>query len=132
MLLCASLAEPFGTLDHYRTAVRTVGGLADTQAFFRLFMIPGMAPARGGEGADAIDYLSALEDWVEHGKAPDNLLSYHPHTPQSYMGLPVIRYPLAPDRSSWIRPVNAYPQTQVWDGTGDRTKAASWKPVTPP
>jgi hypothetical protein len=124
--------EPFGTLDYYRMTVRTMGGLADTQNFFRLFMIPGMAHARGGEGADAIDYLAALEDWVEHGKAPDSLLSYHLHTPQSYMGLPVIRYPLASDRYSWTRPVYAYPQSPVWDGTGDRTKAASWKPVAPP
>ena len=124
--------EPFGTLDYYKTVMRTMGGLQSTQEFARLFMIPGMAHARGGEGADAIDYLAALEDWVEHAKAPDNLLSYHLHTPQSYMGLPAIRYPLPQDRYNWTRPVFAYPRIPVWDGSGDRNKPESWKPSTAP
>ena len=123
--------QPFATLDYYKTVVRTMGGPEATAAFCRLFMIPGMAHARGGEGADAIDYLAALEDWVEHGRAPDSLLSYHLRVPQTYMGLPVLRYPLAAGRFDWTRPVFAYPGVAVWDGKGDRKLGASWLVARP-
>jgi feruloyl esterase len=124
--------QPFGTMDYYRMVVRTMGGTQATQQFCRLFMIPGMAHARGGEGADAMDYLAALENWVEHASPPASLLAYHLRTPQTYMGLPAIRYPLARDRFDWTRPVYPYPAVAQWDGTGDKSLAASWKSVAPP
>ena len=119
--------QPFATIDYYKMVTRTMGGDEATKAFCRLFMVPGMAHTRGGEGADAIDYLSALEAWVERGTAPESLLSYHLRTPQTYMGLPVLRYPLASGRYDWARPIFAYPQVPVWDGTGDRKLPGSWR-----
>ncbi len=121
--------QPFATLDYVKMVTRTMGGEAATRAFCRLFMIPGMAHTRGGEGADAIDYLAALENWVEHNQGPDSLLSYHLRKPQTYMGLPVLRYPLAAAQYDWTRPIFAYPQVPAWDGNGARANASSWHPV---
>jgi len=115
-----------GTVDYYEAVLRAMGGADKTTDFFRMFMVPGMAHTRGGEGADAIDYLSALEAWVEHGHAPAFLLTYHLKIPQNYMGLPVLRYPLGGARYDWTRPVFAYPAVPAWNGTGDRTKAEHW------
>jgi feruloyl esterase len=121
--------QPFATLDYFKVMTRTMGGEAATSAFCRLFMVPGMAHTRGGEGADAIDYLAALENWVEHKQAPDSLLSYHLRTPQTYMGLPVLRYPLAASRYDWTRPIFAYPHVAAWDGKGARGDPNAWHPA---
>jgi hypothetical protein len=116
-------------LDYYRLALRTMGGLDQTKSFFRLFFMPGMAHVRGGEGADAIDELSDLERWVETGRAPEQLLTYRLHTPQNYMGIPAIRYPLVHAAYTYARPVYPYPMIPAYSGRGDYNDAANWKPV---
>ena len=61
-------------------------GLSRTQDFYRLFMVPGMLHCGGGPGpntfgqgaplADADhDVVKALEQWVEHGIAPDRIIA---------------------------------------------------------
>jgi len=42
---------------------------------YRLFMIPGMSHSWGGDGPNTFDPLSALEQWVEHRKAPDRMVA---------------------------------------------------------
>ncbi|NKB44528.1 MAG: tannase/feruloyl esterase family alpha/beta hydrolase [Alphaproteobacteria bacterium] len=119
------------SIDYYETATNTMGGPEATQEFFRLFMIPGMAHCRRGPGADAFDKISALEAWVETGKAPDALTSYHLKKPQAYNGLPRIRHPISEDDYDWSRPVYPYPASAVWSGEGDWKDDASWKRVEP-
>jgi hypothetical protein len=68
------------------------GKLGQSQAsnFYRLFMVPGMAHCGGGSGADVLfhsekvpavplepdrDMLTALEQWVEKGKAPSSFVA---------------------------------------------------------
>lgn len=121
---------PGVTIDYYETATKTMGGPANTRDFFRLFMVPGMAHCRRGPGADAIDYLSYLENWVDHGQAPEALLAHHLKQPQNYRGLPRVRFPLAEEDYDWARPVYAYPAIGVYDATGDWREPESWKPET--
>ena len=40
-------------------------------------MAPGMAHCGGGEGPNTFDMVTALEQWVEQGKAPDQILASH-------------------------------------------------------
>ena len=71
-------------------------------------MVPGMLHCGGGPGAADIDYLTALERWVEAGEAPDSLLAYKvrnavptcQHQP---------RFPLPPGTVEYTRPVYPYP-----------------------
>ncbi|MFM2480825.1 tannase/feruloyl esterase family alpha/beta hydrolase [Celerinatantimonas sp. YJH-8] len=49
------------------------GNLEQTQQFARLFMIPGMTHCGGGPALDNFDPLTALENWLDHGKAPQML-----------------------------------------------------------
>ena len=44
--------------------------MGDTSDFYRLFMVPGMLHCGGGNAPTNVDWLTLLEDWVEHGKAP--------------------------------------------------------------
>ena len=68
---------PGASVDYYQTATRAMGGEKATKDFFRLFMIPGMGHCRGGSGGGEVDWITALEDWVEKGKAPDMVTAYH-------------------------------------------------------
>ena len=43
--------------------------------FARLFMVPGMSHCGGGVGPDRNDAVTAVIDWVEKGKAPDQLIA---------------------------------------------------------
>jgi feruloyl esterase len=77
---------------------------------FRLFMVPGMAHCRGGDGTDRFDVISAMEQWVEKGKAPDSILA------SRYAG----------DKVDRTRPLCPYPQVAVYRGTGSTDDAANF------
>jgi feruloyl esterase len=78
--------------------------------FYRLFMVPGMAHCSGGPGEDRIDPLTAVVNWVEKGEAPPNLVATKPATGQ--------------------RLLCPYPQTAHYNGAGDIHQAASYTCAT--
>ena len=118
--------SPGASVDYYQLTTRTMGGEAPTQAFFRMFMIPGMAHCRRGPGGDAFDALTALETWVEKDQAPDALIVHHLVKEQNYLGLPRPRYPLPAGSYDRTRPVYAFPDSAAYSGHGDPKDAASW------
>ncbi len=75
-------------------------------------------------GAFAIDYLSALEAWVEHGQAPDKLIGAH-IADESY-GL---TFPLDPQAVKFTRPVYPYPLRARYSGKGNPDDASNFVPV---
>lgn len=121
---------PGFSTDYYELAMRTMGGAQATGEFFRLFMLPGVEHCRRGSGADAIDFLTALEQWVEEDIAPDAVMAHKLVTEQSYLGLPRPRFPLADSDWHWRRPVFAYPEVAVFSGEGDWKDPAKWRPRT--
>jgi feruloyl esterase len=76
----------------------------------RLFMMPGMAHCSGGEGPDSFDKISVIEDWVEHGKVPDQIVASH-------------RTEGKTDRT---RPLCAYPKVAKYKGSGSIDDAANF------
>jgi hypothetical protein len=66
------------TIDYHETVGRVMGGEKATADFYRLFMVPGMNHCSGGDGAFQIDWLAALDAWVDDRKAPDAVSGYHP------------------------------------------------------
>jgi feruloyl esterase len=69
---------------------------------YRLFMVPGMAHCGGGDGPNQFDVIRALEQWVEKGKAPDQIL--------------VSR--IGDGKTERTRPLCPYPQVATYKGTG--------------
>jgi feruloyl esterase len=61
--------SPLATWDYYQRAAKE-NGKAFTDAS-RFYMVPGMLHCQGGNSFDQFDMLSAIVDWVEHGKAPE-------------------------------------------------------------
>lgn len=68
--LADQLIFPNGTVEYYQRVMEKV---EDVQDFFRYYTAPGVAHCRGGAGAQPVDELKALVDWVENGVAPDTL-----------------------------------------------------------
>jgi feruloyl esterase len=85
-------------------------GAAATDEFVRLFMAPGMLHCAGGPGPNTFDAVGALEQWVEHGKKPSELIASH-----STEGVV--------DRT---RPLCPYPQVAIYTGTGSVDVASSF------
>ncbi len=102
--------SPGNSVQYYKRVADTNGGVAKVQASHRLFMAPGMAHCGGGEGPNTFDMVSALEQWVEKGKAPDQIVASH-----STQG--------KVDRT---RPLCPYPQLAAYKGTGSTDDAASF------
>ncbi|GAA0514829.1 feruloyl esterase [Paractinoplanes deccanensis] len=66
---------PAGTIAYYQAVIKQMGGLARTQEFARLFMLPGVAHCSGGQGPDKFDALTPVVDWVERGQAPTSMIT---------------------------------------------------------
>jgi len=112
------LISPQDSIDYYESVVSLFAeghqdrarALRDVQGFYRLFMAPGMAHCGGGTGPNTFDMQAALEQWVEHGTAPDQIIAT-----RSVNGVV--------DRS---RPLCPYPQVAVYKGQGDTNDAANF------
>lgn len=127
------VVNPVGSSAYYETVERVMGSRKDTQDFFRLFMIPGEAHIPGGVGAESINYLYALEDWVEHGKAPDVLIGRKLKTIQRMLGPIILESDMRADNYLYSRPQFPYPIQSRYKGKGDPDDAASfaaWDPRT--
>jgi feruloyl esterase len=102
--------SPGSSTQYYSRVKDAVGSISTLHDSYRLFMAPGMAHCGGGEGPNAFDVVSALEAWVEHGKAPDRIVASH-----STNGVVNRTRPLCP-----------YPQRAVYTGVGSSDEAANF------
>jgi Tannase and feruloyl esterase len=139
------IVSPQDTIDYYERMIaanaprhgksRARGlALARTQAFARLFVVPGMGhcgitgpgftaigAAFGPQGPQvdpAHDVLSAIRRWVEAGGAPDRVIAtkYLNNDPTQGVAMQ--------------RPVCAYPKQARYVGRGDPADASSFRCVT--
>ena len=101
------LVGPLTSVDYYKSVAKALDRIDDS---VRLFMVPGMGHCGGGEGPNTFDMLGALEQWVERGKTPDQIVASH-----STGG--------TVDRT---RPLCPYPQVATYTGAGSTDEAASF------
>jgi feruloyl esterase len=106
---------PARSILFYRELATTMHGMDKAAASVRLFLVPGMRHCSGGIGPDRFDTLSAIEAWVEHGKAPESIAaSTKPDAAVAHS------LPLCP-----------FPQQARYSGSGGVTDAANWKCAAP-
>jgi feruloyl esterase len=96
-----------GTIDYYRQVLARDAQASD---YCRLFMVPGCLHCGGGPGAAEVDWLAVMVDWVEKGKAPDQLIA------GKHEG----------GKLAFTRPLYPYPGVAAFRGTGDPSKAESF------
>jgi feruloyl esterase len=100
---------PENTVLYYENLVKEMGEQKD---FARLFMVPGMAHCRGGDGPNTFDTLTAMEQWREQGVIPAQMMGSNP-------------------QSGLTRPLCPYPQYAKYKGSGDLKDAKNWACSTP-
>lgn len=106
---------PGNSVAYYGSVLEAMGGLAKVKDFYRLYMVPGMGHCRGGDGTDTFDMLTALEQWVENGKAPDQIAASRTRNGKV-------------DRT---RPLCPYPQIAKYKGSGSIDDAANFACAMP-
>jgi Tannase and feruloyl esterase len=105
--------NPMMGVNYYEQMRQTMGSRADE--FFRLVMLPGVLHCTGGLGPSQFDSITPLVDWVEHGTAPDRLVS-------------TLRQEGKPVRS---RPLCVYPMSAKYNGSGNVDDAANFSCAAP-
>lgn len=97
-------------LVRYHGALEAARG-GDVSSFARLFLVPGMTHCGGGPSTDGFDPLSAIQAWVENGKAPDAIVAR------------------AGPASPWPgrqRPLCPHPKVAAYKGSGNVEAAESF------
>jgi hypothetical protein len=111
------------TLDYYETVTRVMGGREQVGEFARLYLLPGVGHCGGGKGADVVDFLSALEAWVEREVVPDLLVGYHI---LGEVDPGAQRFPVDPAQVAFSRPQYPYPAFARYSGKGEMRDYKNW------
>ena len=102
------LIPPQSTVNFYQALVKDIGQRR-AQEDVRLFMVPGMGHCGGGSGPSNVDMLGAIDQWVQTGKAPDQLVASNP-----------------PGRPARTRPLCAHPKVAAYSGHGNTDEAQNF------
>jgi feruloyl esterase len=106
---------PGSSLEFYQSALDLSRDPTKSSDWIRLFMIPGMGHCSGGEGPDTFDQISVIEQWVEQGKAPAQIIATHSTAGKV-------------DRT---RPLCPFPQEARYNGSGSIDEAANFSCQAP-
>ena len=116
MLMVGSIDDSissYNTLNYYSRLVARFGqGALDS--FARFYYIPGFGHGNGVFNAK-FDSLSALDAWVDQGKAPGTLVAVDAN----------------PENPNRARPLCVYPAWPKYNGSGDVNLASSFSCVAP-
>lgn len=98
------------TIQHRQRVESEMGGHQAVNDFYRLFLAPGVGHCSGGAGAQPLDPLEQLVDWVEKGEAPEMLNAGT----------------IDEEGELITRDVCLYPRKMKYMGVGDPKRASSW------
>jgi feruloyl esterase len=107
--------SPLGSINYYNSVVDFMGGTANARDSYRLFMAPGMDHCGGGDGPNTFDSLHTIEEWVEIGQAPDQIIASR----------------IRDGKTERTRPLCPYPQVAKYKGTESTDDAASFSCSVP-
>ena len=117
---------PVNTINYFQSVVAKMGQ-REAGSFVRLYMVPGLQHCFGGPGPDSFgafltpdesdaqhDMTKALEQWVEQGIAPDQIIASKRRSTDPKV--PAVR----------TRPLCPYPQVARYKGSGGTDDAANF------
>ncbi|WP_244818156.1 tannase/feruloyl esterase family alpha/beta hydrolase [Caballeronia sp. Lep1P3] len=107
--------SPLYTIAYYQ-AVQNTMGEASASEFSRLYLVPGVGHCGGGEGFPNIDLVTQITGWVEHGSAPNAVMTYQTDSNAKVTA---------------TRPVYPYPAIAKFTGSGDWHDGASFTQGAP-
>jgi feruloyl esterase len=98
------------TVRYFNDVVKTMGPSVVNQSI-QLYMVPGMNHCSGGPGPDAFNKVAAMEEWLQTGSAPKQIVASHVTDDWSV---------------NRTRPLCPYGQVAHWNGTGSTDAAANF------
>ena len=98
------------TIGYYEQVLQADASAGDD---VRLFMMPGVLHCAGGKGPSRVNFLDQIDQWVESGTAPQQIIASYP--PQA--------------QRTGTRPLCAYPQIAEYAGSGDEFDASNFSCV---
>jgi feruloyl esterase len=101
---------PENTVLYYESVLGKMKG--NQGDFVRLFMVPGMAHCRGGDGPNTFDTIGTMESWREKNVTPTQMMGFNP-------------------ASNLSRPICSYPQASKYKGSGNIKDASNWSCAAP-
>jgi feruloyl esterase len=105
---------PLNSIDYFQKVASRIGApIVGTS--IQLYMVPGMNHCNGGPGTDQFNKITALEQWMATGTAPETI-------PASRVTNGVV------DRT---RPLCTFGRVAKWNGTGSSDDAANFSCVAP-
>ena len=104
------IISPYSSIWFYEDLAQENGGYPKLQQSARLFMVPGMQHCVLGMGPNSFDTLSAMEQWVEKGIAPDAIPATH----------------LANAVADRTMPLCKFPEEAHYKGAGDLKNMGNW------
>jgi hypothetical protein len=91
---------PRGSYNYYNRVTAAMGGISETQKFYRFFPYPGnnhcgfAITSPNAPLINTTDLFNALINWVEHGVAPDSIVAYNSANPTTAtVSRPICKYP---------------------------------------
>jgi hypothetical protein len=90
---------------YYSKVLDFYGGAANVSPWYRFFLAPGVGHCGGGLGPQPQNLFNTMVAWAEGGPAPDSILS---------------------SGGGRTRPLCPFPQTAIYDGTGNPNLASSF------
>ncbi|WP_348751897.1 tannase/feruloyl esterase family alpha/beta hydrolase [uncultured Aquincola sp.] len=100
--LADELIAPQGTINYYHRVAAAMGGMANAQSFFRLYLVPGQGHGSPNGTSNPAAIIPAvapgqmyglLTDWVEKGTAPDQVMLTTTTSAGTTRSMPVCVYP---------------------------------------
>jgi len=101
--------NPLPLIAYYESLQSGMGSAP--QDFYRLFMVPGMFHCSGGAGADQIDVMTPVIEWVEAGKEPASLIGQN----------------VVDGVAKFSRPHCPYPEAAHYKGAGAASSSDSFE-----
>ncbi|OAN95276.1 tannase [Marinobacter sp. EhC06] len=117
--LSDSLITANNATAYYQNVVEEMGGEEVVQEFMEYYTTPGVAHCFGGEGADKVDLVGPMFEWLENG------------TPPSSEQIVATQWFPSEGEPALNRPVCQYPKYPRYIEGGDPTAAASFECVLP-
>jgi feruloyl esterase len=96
-----------GTIKYYEDVKARDAKVDD---YLRMFMMPGVLHCSGGAGPDRVDWVAAIDAWVESGKPPGHILARK----------------ISNGVTTRTRPLCPYPQRAVYKGSGSTDEAENF------
>lgn len=84
------MVSPYVTIRFYKALANWQDDYARLQQQARLFMVPGMGHCKAGQGPNSFATLTALDNWVTNGAAPEAILATNTGTGRT---MPLCKFP---------------------------------------